>query len=268
MSHPDPERREHAPPGHQPARRPHARAGPGRHGRHRPAAPDCGPRGGQDPHPHPPDRVSARVTGASPTRSSQSHSASARPASCACASRTCSGRNGHERHRRDVPLGLRAAAARARAPVRPHRAVHDLRPGRYAAGDRLDPLRPRRATVQEAMAACGQPGSAEVQTAISLAKNQLLDPTPTLSVGDPAAPLIAAVWRESERELAVQMHGISTTCSRSPCGCFASTPSAAVDPLAVAVAARRRVPGHEPRPGRAGRAARRPEGQPDGRRRR
>ena len=46
------------------------------------------------------------------------------------------------RHRGDVSLGLRADAARARQRVRPHRALHDLRPGRHAPRDRLAALRP------------------------------------------------------------------------------------------------------------------------------
>jgi DNA helicase-2/ATP-dependent DNA helicase PcrA len=59
-----------------------------------------------------------------------------------------------------------------------------------------------RANVQQALAACGQPASGEVQTTISLAKNQLLDPEAYGSASEhPAAALIAAVWRESEREL-------------------------------------------------------------------
>jgi DNA helicase-2/ATP-dependent DNA helicase PcrA len=59
-----------------------------------------------------------------------------------------------------------------------------------------------RAAVQEALARCGQPPSAEVQAAISLAKNRLLDPETYLtSVDDPIAPAVAAVWRESDEEL-------------------------------------------------------------------
>ena len=43
----------------------------------------------------------------------------------------------------DVSFGVRAAAARARRRVRAHRALHDLRPGRHAPGDRLAALRRR-----------------------------------------------------------------------------------------------------------------------------
>ena len=38
------------------------------------------------------------------------------------------------RHRGDVSLGVRAAAARARQRVRAHRALHDLRPGATCGG--------------------------------------------------------------------------------------------------------------------------------------
>ena len=45
--------------------------------------------------------------------------------------------------RGDVPLGVRAAAARARERVRAHRALHDLRPGGHAPRGRLAALRRR-----------------------------------------------------------------------------------------------------------------------------
>ena len=43
----------------------------------------------------------------------------------------------------DVSFGVRAAAARARGRVRAHRALHDLRPGGHAPGDRLAAVRRR-----------------------------------------------------------------------------------------------------------------------------
>jgi len=59
-----------------------------------------------------------------------------------------------------------------------------------------------RAVVQHALSECGQPGSAEVQGAIALAKNQLLAPDPYAAGSPhPAAAVIAAVWRECEQEL-------------------------------------------------------------------
>jgi DNA helicase II / ATP-dependent DNA helicase PcrA len=56
--------------------------------------------------------------------------------------------------------------------------------------------------IQRALADHGQPASAEVLAEISRAKNQLLSPESyEQSTRHPGAPLIAAVWRESEREL-------------------------------------------------------------------
>jgi DNA helicase-2/ATP-dependent DNA helicase PcrA len=58
------------------------------------------------------------------------------------------------------------------------------------------------AGIQQALSQCGQPASAAVQAAISTAKNQLLDPsTFESSSQDPAAAVIAAVWRVCEEEL-------------------------------------------------------------------
>jgi DNA helicase-2/ATP-dependent DNA helicase PcrA len=59
-----------------------------------------------------------------------------------------------------------------------------------------------RAVVQEALAASGQPSLTEVQSALSLAKNELLTPAEIRNRSRyRAAGLIAAVWEESEREL-------------------------------------------------------------------
>jgi DNA helicase-2/ATP-dependent DNA helicase PcrA len=59
-----------------------------------------------------------------------------------------------------------------------------------------------RGEIQRALADYGQPASAEVLAEISAAKNQLLTPDEyDRSMAHPAAPLIAAVWRESEVEL-------------------------------------------------------------------
>ena len=60
-----------------------------------------------------------------------------------------------------------------------------------------------RPSVQQAIATCAQPGSGEVQTAISLGEEPAARSRriPLLRSSNPAAPLIAAVWRESEREL-------------------------------------------------------------------
>jgi DNA helicase-2/ATP-dependent DNA helicase PcrA len=61
----------------------------------------------------------------------------------------------------------------------------------------------QRATIQSALASCGQPASAEVLSEISLAKNRLLTPEGyELAARHRAAPVIAAVWREADFELA------------------------------------------------------------------
>ena len=60
-----------------------------------------------------------------------------------------------------------------------------------------------RGQVQRPLQDCGQPASAEVLAEISRAKNLLLTPESyeRSARAHPAAPLIAAVWRESEAEL-------------------------------------------------------------------
>jgi len=59
-----------------------------------------------------------------------------------------------------------------------------------------------RGEIQRALADYGQPASGEVLAEISRAKNSLLTPGDyERSATHPAAPLVAAVWRECEREL-------------------------------------------------------------------
>jgi len=59
-----------------------------------------------------------------------------------------------------------------------------------------------RGDIQRALADYGQPASAEVLAEISRAKNALLSPDAyERSTSHPGAPLIAAVWRESETQL-------------------------------------------------------------------
>jgi ATP-dependent DNA helicase UvrD/PcrA len=59
-----------------------------------------------------------------------------------------------------------------------------------------------RTAIREALGRSGQPASAEVQSALSLAKNELLTPAGIRNRSRyMAADLIAAVWHESEREL-------------------------------------------------------------------
>src|SRR5436190_22771637 len=59
-----------------------------------------------------------------------------------------------------------------------------------------------RGEIQRALADYGQPASAEVLAEISRAKNALLCPNDyERSAAHPGAPLVAALWRESEHEL-------------------------------------------------------------------
>jgi DNA helicase II / ATP-dependent DNA helicase PcrA len=59
-----------------------------------------------------------------------------------------------------------------------------------------------RSSVQAALSQCGQPASNEVQGALSLAKNELLSPESIRTRSRyQAAELIAVVWAESEEEL-------------------------------------------------------------------
>jgi DNA helicase II / ATP-dependent DNA helicase PcrA len=60
----------------------------------------------------------------------------------------------------------------------------------------------QRGRIQQALADYGQPASADVLEEISLAKNRLLSPDSyEHTARHPAAPLIAAVWRETDVEL-------------------------------------------------------------------
>lgn len=59
-----------------------------------------------------------------------------------------------------------------------------------------------RAAVHAALGRCGQPASSEVQSALSLAKNELLSPEAIRSRARyEAAELIAVLWTDSEEEL-------------------------------------------------------------------
>src|SRR3954451_8539467 len=61
----------------------------------------------------------------------------------------------------------------------------------------------RRGEIMHALERCGRPSAAELEHQISVAKNRLLGPeTFEGALAPAAAPLIAAVWRVCERELA------------------------------------------------------------------
>ena len=121
-----------------------------------------------------------------------------------------------------------------------------------------------RGEIQRALADYGQPASAEVLAEISRAKNQLLSPESyEQSTQHPGAPLIAAVWRESETRAAALQRAVLRRPARvrGAAAVRASAP-ARVAATAVAVDPGRRVPGHQPRAGDARRPARRPGREP------
>src|SRR4051794_33987170 len=61
----------------------------------------------------------------------------------------------------------------------------------------------RRSEITEALERCGRPSAAELEHHISVAKNRLLSPEAfDGALAPPTGPLIAAVWRACERELA------------------------------------------------------------------
>ena len=88
--------------------------------------------------------------------------------------------------------------------VRPHRRLHDLRPGRRAQGDRVAALRrPARRRSRRRSPTAASPPRPSSSTEIALAKNRLLDPDGLRARPLATAPraLVAAVWRASELEL-------------------------------------------------------------------
>jgi DNA helicase-2/ATP-dependent DNA helicase PcrA len=115
-----------------------------------------------------------------------------------------------------------------------------------------------RVAVQEASARAGST-IAEIQRALSTAKNELLSPT-TIRTRSRylAAELIGTVWEESERELtrsnAWDFEDLLTFGLRMLCEPHIVFGGSAH----VALAVRRRVPGREPRAGRIGLPTRRP----------
>ena len=119
-----------------PARRGHPRRGAAADPRRR--------RLGQDARAHAPDRLPAAHGPGPRGRDPRDHVHQQGRPGDARARRAA----GRPRHPRDVgddlPLGLRADAARRRPPARLHAPVHDLRRGRLAAADQEVPRRPGR----------------------------------------------------------------------------------------------------------------------------
>ena len=187
----------------RPHRRPDARAGRGRPPRPRAAAAGGRAGRGQDPHADAPRRVPAghgpRSGVADPRRHVQRQGGRrAAPATHRPARRA----SGSRRHRGDVSLGVRADPARARRRVRAHRRLHDLRPGRRAARDRVAAVRPPasrdpagarglRAPAGRRSRAPDQPGQEPAATPEAYER----------SARRSAAGLVAAVWRACDAEL-------------------------------------------------------------------
>ena len=121
-----------------------------------------------------------------------------------------------------------------------------------------------RGEIQRALADYGQPASAEVLAEISRAKNALLSPDAyerSASASGRAADR-RGVARERDRAAALQRVRVrrparvrGQAAARAPAPARVAAPAVAVDPG-------RRVPGHQPRAGDAGRPARRPGREP------
>ena len=116
------------------------------------------------------------------------------------------------RDRRHLPLRVRAAAARARRPVRAHRRLHDLRPGRPAPRDRMaarrPPARPRSSRRSRAAGSRPRPSS---RPQIALAKSRLHTPDSYRSAAPRTRPASSSppLWRAVEDELrALQRLGL------------------------------------------------------------
>ena len=104
--------------------------------------------------------------------------------------------------------------------------LHDLRPGRHAPGGRLDPRPTRSAQPSRRRSPVRTAGvQPRCRRAISLAKNQLLDPGDLRELGpEPGRGGDRRGVAESRGGAArARTRGTSTTCSRSRCGCCAST---------------------------------------------
>ena len=84
----------------------------------------------------------------------------------------------------------------------------------------------RQREIQAAIARCGQPPASELERTLALAKSRLLTPERYLARSrNPAAAVVAAVWRAADAELErCNALGVRRPARASPCGCCASTP--------------------------------------------
>ena len=166
--------------------------------------------------------------------------------------------------RRHVSLGVRPAAARARERVRPHRPLHDLRPGRHAPRDRLAAVRRR---ARRDPAGAGRPRPARQCRAAGRdlpCQERAADPgrIPAVRPTSRRAADRGGVARERARAAPLQRVRVRRpTRMRGDAAIRAPAP-ARLAAAKVAVAPGRRVPGHQPRAGDARRPARRPGREP------
>ena len=166
--------------------------------------------------------------------------------------------------RRHVSLGVRPAAARARERVRPHRPLHDLRPGRHAPRDRLAAVR-RRARRDPAGAGRPRPARQRRGAGRDLPRQErAADPgrIPAVRPTSRRAADRGGVARERARAAPLQRVRVRRPARMRGDAAVRAPAPARVAAAKVAVAPGRRVPGHQPRAGDARRPARRPGREP------
>ena len=180
----------------------------------------------QDQDAHAPRRLSARERAGAAVGDPRGHVQRPRRRRAAAAARRPARRDRRARgDGGDVPLGVRAAAARARRRVRPHRALHDLRPGGHAPRDRLAAVR-RRARRDPAGAgrlrAAGERRGARRDLA---REERAADPGRVRALGHTSGRAAdrRGVARERDASCGAATRSSSTTCSPARSGCSSST---------------------------------------------
>ena len=248
-----------------PARGADSRAGASRHVRLRPAA--VAGRAGrrQDQDADPPCGVSARERPRAAVGDPRGHVQCSRRLRAAAAARRPA-----RRDRRacsdggDVPFGVRAAVARARRRVRTDRALHDLRPGGYAPGDRLAALR-RRARGHPAGSCRPRPARERRGAHRDLARQEraaVPGRIRALLLTSGRAADRRGVARKRDRVAALQRVRVRRPARLRGQAALRAPAPARVAAAAVAMDRGGRVPGHQPRAGDARRPARRAEREP------
>ena len=230
------------------ARGAHARAGASRPTRPRTAAADRRSGRRQDQDADPPDRTITADRRGAAVGDPRGHVLGARGRRAATAARRSARRTGRaRRHRGHVSLDLRAHAQRARRRVRPHRELHRLRPGRRAPRDRMAALRPAAradpAGARRLRAAGGRRGARR-----DLAGQEPAALPRQLRAGGAAHRRAADRRRVARgRDRAAALKQLRLRRPLDACGAAArrAPAPARVLPPALALAAGRRVPGHQ-----------------------